>query len=271
LSCPSDLPERPSGLPEPKPCPAQFQMQFGDLDASTLESALLGAREKSTLLSDLINRLHPSASPPWPALEGTVNVDSLILGPVTLHGVSAALRVLPTGVEVANLDAVLFGGSMHVAGSLARPATDQDKPAYIFEGDFQKLGATSLGAMLGLRWSGNPLNGNGKIELSGYTANDLAASAHGALHFECRRGAIGYQPSESAKTSESSRAGPVPDALGRFERWTADAAIANGGLTIDQSVVTRGAHKQSVQATVTFADPPVVTFAAPNLAAAKQR
>jgi hypothetical protein len=117
--------------------------------------------------------------------------------------------------------------------------------------------------MLGLRWAGTPLNGNGKIELSGYTGKDLAASAHGALHFECRRGAIGNQPSESSK------AGPVPDALGRFERWTADVAIANGGLTIDQSVVTTGAHKQSVQASVTIDDPPVVSFAAPKLAAAK--
>ena len=57
----------------------------------------------------------------------------------------------------------------------------------------------SLGALLGLRWAGAPLNGNGKIELSGYTGEDLAASAQGALHFECRRGAIGNQPSKSSK------------------------------------------------------------------------
>jgi uncharacterized protein involved in outer membrane biogenesis len=258
LPCPSDL-------PAPQPCPAQFQIQFGDLDAGTLESALLGAQEKSTLLSDLINRLRPSASPPWPALEGTVKADSLVLGPVTLHGVSAALRVLPASVEISNLDAGLLGGSLHVAGSLLKPATDQDKPDYTFEGGFQKIDATSLGALLGLRWTGAPLNGNGKIELAGYTAKDLAASAHGALHFEARRGAIGNQPSESSK------AGPVPAALGRFDRWTADANFANGSLTLDQNVVTAGARKQSVQATVTFGDPPVVSFAAPKQAAAKPR
>jgi len=166
-------------------------------------------------------------------------------------------------VEIASLDAGLFDGSMHLAGSLAKPATDQDKPAYTFEGDFQKLDSASIGALLGLRWAGAPLDGNGKIELAGYTAEDLAASAHGTLHFECRRGAIGNQPSESAK------ARPVPAALGRFDRWTADAAIANGGLTLDQSFVTSGARKQSVQATVTFGDPPVVSFGAPKLAAAK--
>jgi hypothetical protein len=260
LNCPSDL---PAPQPAPQRCPMQFQMQFGDVDAGTLESALLGAQEKSTMLSDLIDRLHPSASAPWPALQGTVKADSLVLGPVTLKAVSAGLRVLPTSVEIANLDAGLLGGSAHVSGSLLKPATDQDKPAYTFEGDFQKLDVTSIGDLLGLRWTGAPLNGNGKIELSGYTAKDLAASAHGALHFECRRGAIGNQP------SESSRAGPVPATLGRFDRWIADAAIAGGGLTLDQRFVTSGARKQSVQATVTFGDPPVVRFAAPKQVVAK--
>ncbi len=254
----------PSSLPVPQPCPAQFQMQFGDLDAGLLESALLGAKEKTTLLSDLINRLRPSASPPWPALEGTVKADSLVLGPVTLDGVSAALRVLPTGVEITSLDAGLFDGKLHLAGSLSKSATEQDKPAYTFEGDFQKLDGPSIGALLGLRWAGAPLNGNGKIEFSGYTGEDLAVSAHGALHFECRRGAIGNQPSESSK------AGPVPAALGRFDRWTADATIANGGLTLEQNLVSTGARKKSVQATVTFSDPPLVSFGAPKQTAAKR-
>jgi hypothetical protein len=253
----------PTVQAEPQRCPVQFQLRFDDLDADALESALLGAQENTTMLSDLINRLHPSASPPWPALQGTVQVDSLALGPVTLQDVSASVRVLPTGVEITNVDAGLFGGSVHLAGSLVKPATDQDKPDYTFEGDFQKLDATSLGALLGLRWTGTPLNGNGKIELAGYTGKDLAASAHGALHFECRRGAIGNQPLESSK------AAPVPAALGRFDRWTGDAAIANGGITLDQSVVSVGPRKQSVQATVTFGDPPKVGFVAPKQLAAK--
>jgi hypothetical protein len=255
----------PAELVEPQPCPIEFRLQFNELDAATLESALLGAKEKTTMLSDLINRFHPAASPPWPTLEGTVEADSLALGPVTLQGASAELRVLPTGVEFANVDAGLFGGSIHLGGSLVKPASDQEKPKYSFEGDFQKLDATAIGALLGLRWTGTPLNGNGKIELAGYTGEDLAASVHGALHFECGRGAIGNQPSESAK------AGPVPAALGRFNAWTADAGIANGELTLDQSFVTTGARKQSVQAAVTFGDPPVVSFAAPKQVAAKPR
>ena len=217
------------------------------------------------MLSDLIRRLHPSASPPWPALEGTVKADSLALGPVTLQDVSAELHVLPTGVEIASLDAGLFDGSLHLAGSLAKPATDQDKPAYTFEGDFQKLDSASIGALLGLRWAGAPLDGNGKIELAGYTGRISLPrpTAHSTS-------SAGAEPSATSLRSRR-KPGPVPAALGRFDRWTADAAIANGGLTLDHILVSTGARKQSVQATVTFGDPPVVSFGAPKQVAAKQR
>ena len=182
--------------------------------------------------------------------------------------VSATVRVLSTGVEVANLDAGLLGGGVHVAGSLLKPANDQDKPHYTFEGDFEKINVTSLGGLLGLHWAGDPLDGNGKVELSGYTAKDLATSASGSLHFECRRGAIGNQPSRSAKHAESSEAEGVPASLGRFDKWTVDATIGNDGLTLDASQVIAGAHKQSVTAAVQFGDPPVVSFPAPKQVAA---
>ena len=174
----------------PAPCPAQFQLHFADVDAAALQSALLGAREKSTLLSDLIDRFHPSSAPPWPPLEGTVTADSLILGPVTLQGVSTSLRIVPTGAEISSLDASVLGGTVHLAGTLTKPATDRDKLAYSLSGDFQKLNAEDVGSLLGLRWTGESLSGTGNLDLSGYTGDDLAASAKGVLHFEVRRGII---------------------------------------------------------------------------------
>ena len=245
-SCPEQVP--------PQPCPMQFQMHFGDLDASAFQTALLGAKVKGTLLSSLIDRIHPSSAPPWPQLQGTVTADSLVLGPVTFHAVSAAVRILPTGAEITSLDAGILGGRVHATGSLLKPANDQDKPAYTFEGQFQKLSTTDVGALLGLRWAGGGFNGNGKIELSGYSANELAASAKGDLHFEWRNGAMGNQPSAASK------ADPVPAALGRFDRFTADASIANGSITLGQNQVISEARKKSVEATVTFGDPPIVTF-----------
>lgn len=257
MNCSSDQPEL-------QPCPVRFQMQFGDLDAAAVETALLGAREKGTLLSSLIERFDPSTAPPWPRVQGTVGADSLVLGPVTLQHVSAAVNILPTGAEITNFDASLFGGSVHATGKLDKPATDRDKPDYTFDAQFQKLNASDVGSLLGLRWTGGAFDADGDIQLSGYSGEDLAASAKGTLHFDCRRGAVGNQPSASSKAE------PVPKMLGRFDRWTGDAAIANGTITLGQNQIAAGGRKQSVDATVTFADPPVVSFAAPKEAHAQK-
>ena len=241
-----------------QPCPAQFQMEFADLDASAFESALLGARVKGTLLSDLIDRIHPSSAPPWPPLEGTVTAGSLILGPVTLQGVSVSLRTVPTGVEITGFDAALFSGEVHLAGTLIKPANDQDKPDLALEGEFQKLNASDVGRLLGLRWTGAELNGNGNLELSGYTESDLASSAKGDLHFECGKGSISN--ANSAVVDGAIKSVPIPAALARFDRWSGEAAIANGAIRLGQNTAIVGSRKQSVDATITFGDPPQLTF-----------
>jgi hypothetical protein len=253
----------------PASCRAQFQLHFDDLDAAALESALLGAREKGTLLSDLIDRLHPSSAPPWPQLDGTVTADSLILGPVTLQAVSTSLRMVPTGAEISSFDASFFGGTVHLAGALTKPATDQDKLAYSLGGDFQKLDAADVGRLLGLRWTGGALSGNGNLDVSGYTRDDLAESAKGTLHFEVRQGIIA--DAKSATTGSQSKPPIIPAALARFNRWTADATIANGEIQLGQNQIISGFRKQSVEATITFGDPPVLSFPAPKEVRAEGR
>ncbi len=259
LTLPSTCPREQT---PPSPCPAQFQLHFADLDAAALQSALLGAKEKGTLLSDLIDRLHPSSAPPWPPLAGTVTADTLILGPVTLQGVSTSLRIVPTGAEISSLDASVLGGTVHLAGAVTKPATDRDKLAYSLSGDFQKLNAADVGRLLGLRWTGEALSGSGNLDLSGYASDDLSASAKGALHFEVRRGTIAAAKLETA--GSPSKPAIIPAALARFDRWTADATIANGNIQLGQNQIIAGSRKQSVEATITFGDPPQLSFPAPK-------
>jgi hypothetical protein len=244
-----------------QPCPAQFQLRFGDLDAAVFESALLGAREKGTLLSNLINRLRPTSAPPWPPLEGTVTADSLVLGPVTLKDVSASLRIVPAGAEISSLDAGLFGGTVHLAGTLSKPANGLDKPDYTLGGDFQKFNAGDLSKLLGLRWACGALSGSGNVELAGYTENDLAASAKGTLHFECRQGSVSNTKLPSAAAPKPSS---IPAALAHFDRWTADASIADQAIDIGANQVISGSRKSSVDASIAFGDPPQVSFPAPK-------
>ena len=246
-----------------QPCVARFQVHFGDLDASTLQAAILGAREPGTLLSTLIARLRPSNSstaPAWPRLEGTVKADSLILGPVTLREATATLRILERGTEITDLDADLLDGRMHGSGTLRTVGTDQGKPAYTLEGKFEKLSPADVGQLLGLRWSGGAFDADGKIELSGFTDKELAASVKGTLHFEWRHGRVEASATEA----------DVPAALARFDRWSGDAGIGDGTITLQQNLVQEGARKRAVEAALTLGDPPKISFAPPREAQAKR-
>jgi hypothetical protein len=235
----------PEDCDAPQPCVPHFEIQFGELDAVALQAALLGAHEPGTLLSTLIARLRPASAPAWPRAEGTVKAQSLILAPVRLENATATLRTSASGAEITSLDAGLLGGRLHLAGTLETG----DKPAYTLTGDLSKLSPAAVGQLLGLRSTGTAFDANGKIALSGFTGKDLAASVKGAMHFDWRRGSIASGP------------GSVPSPLARFDHWTGDAEIANGAVTVKQSEAQQGARKYAVEATVTLATSPRMTFA----------
>jgi hypothetical protein len=246
------------------PCSPRFQVQFGALDASVLQTAFLGAKARGTMLSTLIERLRPSAAPAWPLLEGTVKAESLLLGPVTLHEPAATVSTLANGAQITAFDAGLLGGRIHGNGTFHTAVTAKDKPSYALQGQFEKLSPQAVGQLLGLRSSGSAFDGSGSIELAGFTGDDLAASAKGALHFEWQRGTV-------AATSGSAT---VPPSLARFDRWIGNAEIANGALTLKENLtanqVKRGAHTESVQASVTLEDPPKIVFPASKPVQAKR-
>jgi hypothetical protein len=237
-------------------CPPRFAVRFAALDAATLEAAILGARQSDTLLSNLLARLSPATALKWPELEGTVQADGLTLGPVTLSDVTADLRLRSAEAEILALDAELLGGRIHAAGTVTPGA----KPGYELEGRFTGLNAAEIGQLLGMTWAGGGLDGTGQIELSGFTGEDMAASAKGSLHFDWRHGSI-----SDVNDAE------LPPVLTRFDRWTADAEIANGAVTLGSNQVQRGAHKLAIAGSATFGDPPKVTFGAPPEVRAAER
>jgi uncharacterized protein involved in outer membrane biogenesis len=204
-----------------------------------------------------------------------VKADSLILGPVTLRDASATLRILQAGAEITGLDAGLLAGRVHGSGTLRTDASERGKPSYALEGQFERLSSVAVGKLLGMRWTGGNLDADGKIDLSGFTDKDLTGSAKGTLHFEWRHGAINAQGSGqmrvlSARSAALPATALVPPALARFDRWTADAEIADGAVTLKQNEVRQGVRKRAVEATVTFGDPPKVAFTAPKETQAKR-
>jgi hypothetical protein len=262
----------PRSCADPELCAAKstptFAVQFSELDTSALQAAILGAHERGTLLSELIARLTPaslSSATPWPELDGTVKADSLIVGPLTLKNVSATVNVLPTGAEITNFDGSALGGRVHGSGSLNSGA----KPDYTVDMQCEKLSPAAVGELLGMRWSGGAFDADGKMELSGYSGQDLAQSAKGTLHFEWRHGVVGAaEPNAHEETGETDS---VPAALARFDRWSVDADIGNGKITLKPNLVQRGSRKSTVAATVTLSEPPQVSFDASKETVAKKR
>jgi hypothetical protein len=256
-------------------CPAPaFSLAFTDLDAASLQATLLGARAPGTLLSTLIDRLHPSAAPPWPHAQGSIAADSLILGPVTLEKITASLELLPDGAGLSSFSADLLGGQAQLTGTLHKPATDQDKPAYSVSGDFQDIDARSLGELIGLRWTGSTVNGSGKVDLEGYTGADLAASAKGSLHIEARYGSIAAsaraQSPETAQSGDEPDSASIPATLAHFDRLAADATIDDGAITLGANQFLSAGRKRTVAASVSLADPPEISFEAPKTSVAKR-
>jgi hypothetical protein len=248
--------ELPENCDPAQGCRPKFAVEFGALDAAALQAAILGAHEQGTLLSGLIARFKPSSTPVWPGLEGTVKADSLILGPVTLTRPSATLRIVNAGVEFTGLDAEILGGQVHASGALHTG----DKPGYSLVGKFEKLNPGDVGELLGLKWSGGPMDADGKVELSGFTDKDLTASAKGTVHFAWRHGTM----------SVPAAVGHNPAVPMRFEGWTADAEIANGAITLKQNEVREGVRKREMEGSVTLGDPPKVRIGAAKETQAKR-
>lgn len=231
-------------------CAPRLTMRFDTLDVGELQAAILGARQHGTLLSTLLARLRPTSGTGWPKVNGSVEASSVVLGPVTLSDATAAVKVNPSGVEVEHFSGKILGGAVSGTGSM-KPG---DQPVYDVEGQFEGVQASDLGSLLGMTWTGDGLNGSGKVELSGFTDRDLARSAKGTLHFDWRRGAV-----------EGSDA-DVPAALEKFDRWTADLEVGGNAVTLKHNQVAGASGKASVEGSVEFGNPPRVTFGAPQQA-----
>jgi len=238
-------------------CVPTLELRFAALDVATVQDALLGARQPGTLLSELIARLHSSPSVPWPRLNATVKADSLRLGAVTLEKPSAVVRILPASAAIDSLDAGIFGGRVHLTGSIEESATNTVGPRYTIEGTLEQLNAVSAAGVLGLGRTAGKLNLEGKIQLTGYSGPELASSATGNLHFEWRDGSIGNQGRGAGAGTQK-----IFSALDRFNHWSGNGEIGGGKIAFKASEADRGSDKRTVDATVVFGTPAKLSFAA---------
>lgn len=226
----------------PDTCVPQFTAHFPTLDMADLQGALLGARDKTTLLSALLDRFKSSAAPAWPQADGIIQADTLVAGPFAFTNVSAEVKLAAAEADLTSFDATSLGGN--VTGAATLQAGGQ--PQYSLNATFTGQKPALVGSLLGMKWSGGQFSGSGKLQMSGYTDKDLASSAKGTVSFSWNHGAVA--------------APGMPAALAHFDRWTGDVAIADGGLKLGSNQLLRSGRKSTIHATATFGVPAKVDF-----------
>ncbi|KAA6461056.1 AsmA family protein [Acidobacteria bacterium AB60] len=236
------------------PCVPHLSLRFEDLDAAAVQSAILGARQPGTLLSTLIAKLAPATAPNWPVADCTVQSRTLVLGPFTFGQVLGSVEVRHAGVQITSFDAAVLGGTLH-ATAVVTPGT---KPTYAVMGSFAKLDPAQVFELMALKATGGLIDGAGSLQLSGYTEDDLTASANGDLHFVWSQGGL------MSSTDES-----LPVSLSHFDQFNGKATIADGVLKLTTAEIRRGARRSTVDAQVSFGIPARLTFGQPKSAAPK--
>ena len=252
------------------------------LDAATIEGALLGAPETKSLLSPLIDRVRNSQRALWPEAAVKVSADSLILGPVTLHKPVLAMKLKGKDLTLESWQADLLGGQAKGTGS---STWNGNQLAYTLEGSFTNLSGTQLGQLLehpgpsarsaaatadksddnqnrqasvasstASLWSGGPVDGSGKVEMSGLTAKELAASANGTLHFHWLKGTVPVTVSPAPSAPQiapqpgAHPAAPsvkLPVTAAHFASWTGDSTLGSGAITLGANTFTAAAQEKA--------------------------
>lgn len=236
-----------------EPCntktPAHFELKFDEVDAASFEAAFLGAQQKQTLISELLEKLEPKSQLPWPALEGRISAASTTLGAVTLTNPQLSLHLAGTSATIDSLDAQLLGGGLHLTGGFELAET---KPTY--ELNFTLTGAkpAEVGKLLDQSWSGQPGNATGEMKLTGFTGDELTHSAAGKVHFDWKHVAI------------AAPEGQIPAQLQKpfahIDAWSGDASIGGGAVKLGANELVSAKFKTKVNATITLTMPAKVSF-----------
>jgi hypothetical protein len=231
------------------PEPAHFTVKLAAIDAATIEAALLGAHERGTVVSNLLARLKPEKKLSWSPLEGTVQADSITLGPVTLNAPHMEIKLEGAKATFTSIDAGLLGGTVHATGSFELA---NKKPNYEFKITLTAAKPMEVGRLFGQSWTGATFNTNGNLQLSGFTSGDLAASATGTMHYDWSKGGLagtaGVVPAELEKS------------LAHFDNWSGEATIGNGAVKLGANQLTHGKENATVAASVSLTTPAKMSF-----------
>jgi len=227
----------------PAGCAAHLTLDAANLDAATLQSALLGTGHHGELIDAILSEVGYKTSP-WPPLDSATHIGVLSLGRLVLHNTRALVSVRNGQLKIDSLDADTLGGSLHASGTVA---TSGSGPQYSLDLNVSGLKIAEAANIFHENWGAGSIDGGAQLTLHGYSAADLASSTQGAFHWNWSQGSLPL----SANSASFQPASLTRPAAGlsplHFSRWSANGTISDGLLHLAPD-----ASGNSVTGTISF-------------------
>ncbi len=213
----------------------QFDLTVPSLDLATLPGVMVG---DNALVQAILQRIeNGDTGTQWPALHGTIRAGNATLGTLTMNDAVATLDIAGAVIKIDSFDAHALDGTLHMSGSIHAGS----KPVYTIEAQLNQASVPAIGLLFHQNWGSGTVNVATHLKMSGLSQADLLSSAQGMYHFDWSKGGL----HSVAKTSTQSP-------FSHFEQWTADGAIGNSTLTLDQSLLTDSDGARSIQGAIGF-------------------
>lgn len=212
----------------PAICPAHFNLEFGELDAAALQSALMGAGRRGELLQTILAEV-ARKNAPWPAMDGQATIGALNLRTLVLQNVHASIGVEDHRIQIQSLDAATLGGTLHATGTVDATGS---QPQYVLEANWSGVNVPQMASLFDEKWPvAGAMAGGAHLVFRGYSTGDLAASTQGTFHWLWNSGSL-IAPEDMPADAGTTNGSLSP---AHFRQWSASGAIQNSTLTLNKA------------------------------------
>jgi uncharacterized protein involved in outer membrane biogenesis len=168
---------------------------------------------------------------------GQISVGNLTVKDVAITRFTAKLQLLPRSFALTSVNATVFGGAY--AGELTANFFSRE-PIYRVDGKLEKASLANIAAPA----QDAPISGTGSFKIdghaTGWNAEEIAASASGALDFNCSDGALNRVSLDADGRSL------------RFKSFSGTLKLQNGAFSFSQSKLQTAAGIYTVSGTASM-------------------
>ena len=203
-------------------CGITFDLKADQLNVDEINSLLNPKAQKRPWYAAIANTVMGSSSKSLPEIyaQGKFTAGKVIIKTVIAGHVSGNLSVTPTGFTLDTVNADLLGGKFvgDIVGDFSGGT-----PAYSSDGNLVTIGIANIAALSHDSWGSGKVTAAYKGSATGWTAEELLASARGTSNFQWRDGILPHITLD------------VPGKPLQFKVFAGKLDLNKGMLTISES------------------------------------